>query len=370
MTTTTSTAHLEFALRLHRAFAPDTRRNACSSPLSVTAALGLTAEATAGDTRAELLAALDAEDLDELRAAVAVSARAERAELAVAETVWTDEHIEPAARFRERLAGWPNADARAAPFHSDPERARRLINADVAETTRGLIHELVPPGAVDASTVAAIVNALYLQASWQQPFGEGATAPAPFAGAGTVPMMRLDTSLRYAETSRWQAVTLPAGPEVEAAVLVPRGELADVEPALTASTLRTLLDDAAQAPVQLSLPRLDVRGSGSLRGVLSGMGVRRLFDPGAEFTPMTGADVRVSEVLHESVLRVDERGFTGAAATAMFVKLAMVTDPRRPHVMRADHPFLFLVRDRRTGLLHFLARIADPGAPERPAGAR
>lgn len=370
MTTTTSDAHLALALRLHRGFAPDTRRNACHSPLSVTAALGVSAEATAGSTRAELLDALGFSRLDELRAAVVASARAERAELAIANTVWAEERIELAGRFLERLAGWPNANARAAPFHTDPERARLLINDDVAETTRGLIEELVPPGAVETGTVAAIVNALYLKASWEHPFGEHATEPAAFAGVGEVPMMRLNNRLRYGETAQWQAVILPAGPEVEAAVLVPRGELAAAEPALTTSTLRTLVDEADEAPVELSLPRLHVRGGGSLRGVLAGMGVRRLFEPGAEFTPMTSADVLVSEVLHESVLRVDERGFTGAAATAMFVRLAMVTDSRRPHVVRADHPFLLLVRDRRTGLVHFLARIVDPGAPQGSASAR
>ncbi|WP_031465226.1 serpin family protein [Sciscionella sediminilitoris] len=355
--TTTEHAQLELALALHRAIAPDPARPACCSPLSIASALGMTAEATAGETRAQLLALLG--DLDVLRERLHVAARAESAELALANTVWTEDRVELSATFVSRLAGWPDSAACHAPFRTAPGRARELINADVAETTRGLIPELIPDGAVDADTIAAIVNALYLKASWDNPFTESATRDRPFSGAGKVPTMALTHRMRYAESGGWRIAVLPAGAEVEAAVLLPDRPLAEAEAGLTPAALGTLLEEAAPREVELRLPRFEVRAQSSLSGALAGLGVREMFGPGADFSPMTRARVLVSEVLHESVLRVDEQGFEGAAATAVLVRLAMVTTDR-PIPFHVDRPFLFLVRDRRTGVVYFLARVASP----------
>ena len=62
-----------------------------------------------------------------------------------------------------------------------------------------------------------------------------------------------------------------------------------------------------------------------------------------------------------AVLRVDEQGLEGAAATAAVVSLTAAAPPSRPVVVRLDRPFLLLVRHRRSGEVYFLARVADPG---------
>lgn len=347
---------LGLALELHRALAGSAEYNACCSPLSIAAALGITSEATAGRTRAELLELLG--EPERLRAELATAASAEKAELAVVNTVWTAEHIEAGAQFRERLAAWPETALRPAPFRTEPERARELINTDVERTTRGLIPELVPAGAVGMDTVATIVNALYLRASWSKPFSEHGSER--FNGAGTVAMMSLTEPLRYAETEGWCSVTLSAGEDIEASVLLPDGELANAEPELSAATMAELLDSGRTRPIRLLLPRFRVRASVSMRAALAGLGVREMFGELADFSPMTASQVQVSEVLHEAVLRVDEHGFEGAAATAVLVRLAAMTTPD-PLLVRVDRPFLFVVRDRRSGVVYFMARVAEPG---------
>ncbi|MFD1148057.1 serpin family protein, partial [Saccharothrix hoggarensis] len=204
-------AHLTFALTLHDAVAPDRASNACWSPYSVASALGMAAQAARGETEAELVALLGTDHAKVLKGAVV----GDDAEFAVANTLWAWEGLPVNDGFLTDLAGWPGAKVRSAPFAADPEGARKLINADVAETTHQLIPELLAPGHITSDTVATLVNALYLKAAWTAEFPEHDTADLPFRGAGTVPTMRREGTVRYGRAAGWQAVAVPARGGVE-----------------------------------------------------------------------------------------------------------------------------------------------------------
>jgi serpin B len=366
-------AHLAFVLALHRALAPDPARTACWSPYSVASALGLTAFAARGATRDELVTALLGEAgadpralADTLGAAADLPGEhgAEPPVLAVANTLWTAEGLAVRPEFTDELARWPNGSVRPAPFADDPEAARELINHSVAETTRGLIPQLVPPGAIAPDTLAALVNALYLRTGWRTKFPEHATGPRPFhapSGRRDVPTMRLTARLGHATRPGWQVVTLPAVGGVEAVVLLPDADLATAEPELDTAGLADLLDAPRPRRVELSLPRLRVAERASLGEALGRLGVRRLFTADADLGGLLARDrAHVSAVLHEAVLRVDEQGLEGAAATAAVARMLAVVREEPPVVVRVDRPFLLLVRHAGTGAVYFVARVVEP----------
>lgn len=233
----TAAAHLDFSLRLHHNLAPPVNESFCWSPYSVFSALGLTAEAVAGETREELRAALGGELADQRRLATTaatlddVGRTRERPELGVANTLWADQGLPVTESYLRELKEWPGSAVRTTSFRTDPESARRAINADISETTRGLIPELLRPGTVHPDTVAALVNALYLKTSWQQAFDSADTRKRVFHAPDEdhdVPMMRTTRELRYVAARGWQAVALPALGGVEAVVLLPD---ADRDPA-------------------------------------------------------------------------------------------------------------------------------------------
>lgn len=363
---------LAFALRLQRVLAPGAEGTLCWSPFSVTSALGLAERgargATASELRTLLAGASDAdlgEQADALRAAGSLSEEpgGEPPLLAVSNTLWARPDIPVREGFAAALSAWPRGTIRDAPFTDDPEGARALINADVADTTRGLIPELIPPGAVDADTVAALVNALYLKVAWRTRFPENATEELPFHAAGgsyDTPTMRVTERLGYAHVHGWQAVALRATGGVDAVALLPDRALSAAEPELDAACLTSVLSALEPARVELLLPRFRIETGSPLTGVLHAMGAGTMFTPAADFSAMTPERLRVSEVLHQAVLRIDEQGLEGAAATAMVMKLAaMVVEPD-PITVRVDRPFLFLVRHRETGVLYFLARVTAP----------
>lgn len=362
--------HLEFSLNLHHQLAPPVDRSFCWSPYSVVSALGLAAGAAGGQTRAELDTMLKssvrlAELREWLSSAAELNQKASNPpQLAVANTLWAHEDIPIHDSFLRDLEQWPGSAVRNAPFRADPDTARRLINDDVSETTRGLIPELLAPGAVEPNTVAALVNALYLKVSWQEAFDEHATEQRPFHAPGgehDVPTMRVTRNFGYAARDGWQVVSLPAIGGVEAVVLMPDDGLAAAEPQLTPDLLERLVSSPEKRRLELSLPKFDVSASAELNAALATLGVRTLFTRQADFSVLTDFPLQVSTVQHESVLRIDENGLEGAAATAVMMRLTSIVkedDPLRVHI---DRPFVFLVRHRETGALYFVARVTDPG---------
>ncbi len=365
---TTSTL-LGFALGLHRAAAPDPDVGACWSPYSVAVALGLAATAARGPTRAELLSVLagapDA-SVDALAELLSPAAELEpdsdEAELHLAATTWLRDDLDVADGYSAALARWPSGALGR--FGADLQQARHRINADVAETTRGLIPELLSDGVLGPRTVAVLVSALYLKAAWAYPFDQHATQPRGFStpsGPVDVPTMELVAELGYTRTERWQTVTLPARGGVEAVILLPDGPLGTAEAALTTADVGDTASPTRR--VRLRLPRLRLEWSARLSEPLAALGARELFDRDrADLTGLTPArPAWVGEVVHRAVLRIDEHGLEGAAATAVVVAMrALVTPPAEPLLVEVDRPFLLLIRHQRTGALYFLTRVTDP----------
>ena len=334
------TDQADFALNVHRVAVPDPSINACWSPFSVAGALALAREAARGETRAELDALLtDFDPSDAL----------DVPELAVANTLWADDYLLLNPDFSL------TSSVRRTAF-SDPATVRKLVNTDVAETTRGLIPELLTsPPSPDAAAI--IVNALYLKVGWLNPFTAWETADQPFHAPGgdiSVPTMKVTEKFRYAHRNGWQTVVLPAASGVDAVILLPDTSL---EQPLDPSVFEAL----NQVNLELSLPKVDVREKFHLKGVLERLGVRRMFARDADFSGLSPDErLFVDEVIHEAVLRVDEEGLEGAAATAITFRTVSFEIPTEPIVVNVDRPFLLAVRHARSGALYFLAQIARP----------
>jgi serpin B len=113
------------------------------------------------------------------------------------------------------------------------------------------------------------------------------------------------------------------------------------------------------------LPKIKMRSQLMLSGALKSMGMTSAFNDNADFSAMSRSeDLMISEVIHQAFIDVDEKGTEAAAATAV---LAMPTaapierkEPPKPVIFRADHPFLLIIRDNRTGAVLFMGRIQRP----------
>lgn len=164
-----------------------------------------------------------------------------------------------------------------------------------------------------------------------------------------------------------QAIDLPyRGDRLSMTVILPRtrGGLSDVEAQLSANLAGWLiaLDEEEPRRVLLYLPKTETALSYDLIPQLTMLGMGIAFADGADFRGIADAPLAIGQVVHKTFLRIDEKGTEAAAATGIAVEptSAPVTPPP---TFRADHPFLFLIRDKETGAILFLGRINRPEAP-------
>jgi serine protease inhibitor len=365
--------HAGFAVALLRAIAPDADEDVVVSPWSVSSALAVLAPGVEERARQEIEQALAAgTGTDDVVACLTADAAkvarhavpGDDSVLAVANTLWVDDNRTPVSHFLQQLEQWLGAALRFAPMGADPDGARAAINADVARTTRGLIKEILPEGSITSDDRAVIVNALYLLAGWIDRFDTARTSDEPFhapSGQRDVPTMRGGREAAYAHDA-WEYLALPLWRDLKAEILLPPAGTAanDVVQGLDDTLLGELRRQGTDHRVDIHLPRFRVDRWTDLIPALEALGVHRIFhEPVLTGIVVEESLLYIAGAFHAAVLRVDERGIEGAAATAMVVR--GIAYRQLPVVeMRVDRPFFLLVTHRETGAVIFLAYVAEP----------
>jgi len=217
-------------------------------------------------------------------------------------------------------------------------------------------------------TRLVLTNAIYFKGNWDRQFKKAATQPGPFTTADgkkiEVPMMNQTEEFKYAETETFQGLELPyVDNELSMVVLLPKkiDGLGDFEKTLTAENLSQWLGKFHKRKVIVSVPKFTMTSQFSLASVLKSMGMTDAFTPdAADFSGMNDRrDLFISAVIHKAYVEVNEEGTEAAAATGVVVGVTSAM-PTQPPVFRADHPFLFLIRDNRTASILFIGRVMNP----------
>jgi len=251
-------------------------------------------------------------------------------------------------------------------FHHDA--ARVAINKWVADATEQKIKELLA-NPIPGDTKLVITNAVYFKAHWSDEFGEGATQKQPFfAGGGkqvSVPLMRRVGHLQLAKLDGAMMAELPYGEgRVVMDVVLPnaRDGLGKIEEAYAAGAFAKWVGALSSARVDMMLPRFRTSSHFELAEKLGALGMPRAFRfPDADFSGMDGThELFIGSVIHQAFVDVDEHGTEAAAATAVMMRAGAALPSEKPVVFRADHPFLFFIRDTGTGAILFTGRLADP----------
>jgi serine protease inhibitor len=278
---------------------------------------------------------------------------------ASSDLVWADTGEPTAPAYLDRVATGYDAGVRRLAIESQPERARRTINATVDEQTRGHIPALLPPGSVDDGTGWVLTDAVYLKAAWATPFLATETRPGPFTTATgrTTPasFMHQDGRFGYAHTAGWTAVALPyTGNRLEMLALMPD----TTGTRLSTGTLDAVTAALSPTALLLDLPKTDLSTSATLNDQLSAMGMAAAFQPGAaDFSGISPHADHLSFVVHAATMAVGEKGTEASAATGTGIETSSAPAGQQ---VSFDHPYLMLVRDRVTGETLFAAAVNDP----------
>ena len=251
-------------------------------------------------------------------------------------------------------------------FVNETDQSRRTINSWVEEKTNNKIKDLIPAGGVDEQTAMVLTNAIYFKGEWKTKFSWWKTRKTDFAVSAKdkvkVPMMHLKEDFRYYEDEKLQILELPyKGDEICMVVILPTNieGITEIENTLTAESLNVLLSKIKSTKVDVYFPRFKMTwGTFSLKNTLAALGMPGAFEPErADFSGMNGRrNLWISDVFHKAFIEVNEKGTEAAAATGVVMAKAFYIEP----VFRADHPFVFIIRDNRSGSILFMGRVINP----------
>ena len=352
------------------------RANVVVSPLSLALALAMLEPGATGDAGARLDAVLRIHDPESYRAsmnALVQSLESRKAEsinqgdkpgelaVRVANAAYL-QHGYPFERaYVDTIARNFGPALNEVDFRADPDAVAHAINRFVAETTHDRIKTIVPDGALKPDDVLALVNALYLKASWLQPFDPKQTHDESFTRHdGTtvkVPMMRgrSDTS---ASGDGWVAATKSyVGGLAVQFVLPDRGRFDEVAAHLTEVT--AAFDRHQTKGALLGIPRFETAFGVDLEDAFKALGLDPLYEPGHLLGIADDPRLQLDLARHQTYLAMDEQGTEGAAATVLVGEAT--SGPVVPPVpVVLDRPFLFRIFDQRTGATLFVGAINDP----------
>lgn len=289
-------------------------------------------------------------------------------ELNIANGIWAQKEHPFLPDYLSVAREWYGANLKQVDFRTDAEATREEINNWVSDKTKGKISNLIQPGLLAPATRLILVNATYFKGRWTSEFDRHNTIKSPFSLAPAqkveVPFMSITANFKYAEVEGLQVLELPyAGNDLAMVILLPTAidGLKSVEAQFNEASLDRWLAQAREQKVELFLPKFKLAAQFSLANNLTEMGMPDAFSPQADFSGMDGGrDLYISAVVHKAFVEVNEEGTEAAAATGVVMRSMAVMRPRPTPIFRADHPFIFLIRDTRSGSILFLGRMADP----------
>lgn len=357
--------------------------NLAVSPISISAALTMTWGGARGETEQQMRKVLHLQggDQDKTGATFGQLSRAlqnpaRALKLRIANRLFGEQSFKFEQPYLDKTRNWYGAPLEPVDFAASPDPSRQRINAWVEQQTEHRIKDLLPALTITNDTRMVLVNAIYFLADWATPFKKELTSEQPFhvspASAKNVQTMHLMTNLRWAGADGVSVLEMPyQGDDAAMLLVLPDAVdgLADVEKSITLAKLDTWRAALTTQNVSVSLPRFEVNPQDAiaLRPALVSLGMPLVFDPAAaDFTsigipPDPRYRLYISEAFHKAFVKVDEKGTEAAAATAL-IMAAGASAPAKIVEFRADHPFLFFIVDKPSGLILFMGRVEDPSA--------
>lgn len=373
----------DFADALIRAAAPE--GNWVLSPYSARLCLAMLANGAKGETRAELLDALQIDDLNAFNQSVKAlletyDSYARIMSLDTANSIWINQSwFDGQGNFLPDFIKTVDEYYRATVEEVTNQDSIERVNMWVNENTNGKIPSILTED--NRKFVSALINAVYFKAAWANEFSENRTEKADFTNAdgttGTVDMMHQTSGFGYYSTPGVEALKMDyrkyavdnwEGDNWEyfrdadfSMYLIKADDTLDVQ---------NLLDQAEfiYGNVQVSVPKFRVEYGAALNNALQAMGVTIVYDrEKADLTAMLdpsrlpGRQYFLDTVLQKAYIAIDEKGTEAAAVTAAMGGSGAAPQDR-PQLVRefvADSPFWFVIRDNKNGELLFVGRYEN-----------
>ena len=372
---TIADANNQFAFELYNKYKSE-ESNIFFSPYSISTSLAMTYDGAKGKTAEEMQSVFHIpEDANIRRSNFAkiyneINKKGKKYKLSTANALWAQENYKFLEEYTSTVEKYYGGKVTNLDFVREGEKSRLTINTWVEEQTNNKIKDLIPSGAINPDTRLVLTNAIYFKGEWAKQFNKRDTEEQNFRvtpnnNVKISMMQRTDDKAKfnYAETDELQILELPySGEELSMLILLPKNSgLASLENSLTAKQLSKWKESLKERRVNVFIPKFKFETKYFMAETLQEMGIPTAFSDRADFSGMTGKkDLKIDEVIHQAFVEVNEEGTEAAAATAVSIGITSVSPKPIIPTFRADHPFIFIIRQKDTGNILFLGRVSNP----------
>ena len=344
-------------------------KNIMISPLSVSQALCMTYNGANGKTKKAFeetlhfnnttIEEVNKSALDLTKALLSVDPQVT---LNIANSIWYKDNFTVENDFIERNQTYYNAFVKPVDFNSS--QTVNKINNWVDDKTNGKIDKIIDH--LSPLDRLILINAIYFKGEWRNQFKKDKTETDQFHletwGAVNVPMMHTTGDYPYFENEILDALEMPYGRgNFSMVVLLPKEgyRVNDILDTLNAEVWKSWEEQFfVSNDVPVVFPKFKFKYERSLVNVLSKLGLSVAFHDDADFTGINkNIDLHISEVMHKTFVQIDEEGTEAAAVTSVTVGTTSV-GPGMPFV--ADHPFIFMIKEKYTHAILFIGVMANP----------
>ncbi|WP_114750171.1 serpin family protein [Pleomorphovibrio marinus] len=365
----------KFAIDLFHQLMEAEEENHFFSPYSIHQALSMTMNGNEGEVLEEFIQLLRYEGLSTAEANKAAKELTQflkeldnKVKLNIANAIWYKQGYSIFPDFKETVRNYYRAEVADLDM-LDPQSVN-VINNWIANQTEGLIQEMVDE--IPSNAVMYLVNAIYFKGDWKYRFDTEKTQKAPFYISPSreveVDMMELNeaaTFRYYAENNlRYIEVPYSTGQFSMGILTGTNHNLDEVIEAFTFDNLENWREQAMEANFILKMPKFKMsKKMENMKEDLIAMGLERpfFFHPD-NFTLLFDNphdELKISRVIHDAFLEVDEVGTEAAAATVVEI-VERVSMPSGPTIITLDQPFVFFIQEKHSGALLFMGKMGNP----------
>ena len=339
------------------------------SPFSLSMALAMTWNGSAGDTKQSIQNTLrigNRKD-DEVNSYFrklknAFEKTDPSTKLSIANSIWTNRDVKILPKFISLNKDYYNATVEAVDF-GNPATVSR-INKWAADNTNDLIESVIEE--TNPLDLMYLLNALYFKGVWVSEFDIKNTSKMNFTTDSVtqsiVDMMHQENNFNYTHDETMQVVELPYGNKAfSMMVLLPKENMSliDVTHALQEKNYwNNLRDRLMDKMVELFLPKFKTEYSKQLNDVLIDMGMSIAFAPDkANFSRMTNRTAFISLVNQDTYIATDEVGTEAAAVTSVGISLTSARPMPQKVIFKANRPYIYMIQENSTGSILFMGAV-------------
>jgi serpin B len=290
----------------------------------------------------------------------------------LADALWFDKNLQILPSFKQLMQRNFRTEIQTVDFAGGLGMAIQKINQWVLQKTNRVIANMLSVQDTTVNVQMLLTTAAYFQGQWAVPFDQSLTKRLPFRMSPQrtflSDMMQNTSNFSFLEGEQWDIVVIPfeydsQGPQLTMVILLPKKDnpLNELERNFTWENWQQWKGQLKEQRVTVTLPRIRSEKRIDLENPLKGLGFASLFTPQADFSAITGKkEIFLQDAFHKVDLHLDEKGAEMLGGPLPKRMRVQTEGEAASYEFMADHPFLYMIWDKRTDSILFMGRLSVP----------